>query len=159
MSTAPQPPEQSPEPAAAKFRPWMLPAIMGVGVAAVIGIATVLMLVLSGPEKFSLTGTLAIYGDVTEDGLPDGFECAGAGSMSDIEPHLRVIVADGAHELLGKGELTGSFSGGADTCIFSLVVHDLPRDRQEYLVQMSHRGEASFTPDEATAGIELTINQ
>ncbi|WP_024794526.1 hypothetical protein [Tomitella biformata] len=162
MSTPPEPglpAEPTPEPGPAPSRPaWWLPAIIAGGALAALAVTAVLVLTLRGPETFSLTGTLSINAASTEGPLPEGFACAGAGPLADIQPNLRVIVADGRHELVGKGELISSFAGGPDVCVFALAVHNVPRDRAEYLVQLSHRGEAAFSQDEAVAGIELTIN-
>lgn len=137
---------------------WLLPAIVTAGVAIVIAAVTALTIVLTGPGQFTLTGTLSIDSATAGGSLPEGFACTGAGTMSDIKPNLRVIVADGGHELIGKGELTSSFAAGPDACVFGLVVHNLPRDRETYLVQVSHRGEVEFTRDEAVSGIELSLN-
>ena len=161
MSTPPEqdppaPPDVSGPPARARPR-WLLPVLIAGGAVSAVAIVAVLVLTLGRPAKLSLTGTLTIGSATTEGPLPAGFACAGAGPLSDIQPALRVVVADGNHELLGKGELTSSFSGGADSCVFAIVVHDLPLDRDDYLVQISHRGEASFTQAEAVSGIELTL--
>lgn len=150
MSTPPEPP--------AKARPaWGLPVGLIAAGAVLVGGAVTLALTLGGPATFALTGTLSIDNASADGPLPDGFACAGTGPMADITPNLHVIVSDGDHVLLGKGQLTSSFSAGPGTCVFGLVVNDLPSDRPEYLVQISHRGESSFTQTEAAAGIVLTL--
>ncbi|QBJ98805.1 hypothetical protein ERC79_17940 [Rhodococcus sp. ABRD24] len=99
---------------------------------------------------------MSLTGSTTTSGLPAGFECAGAGGYDDIIPGTEVTVSDESGTILGKGELSSS-TGGSGYCDFEFTIHDVPRGKHFYDVEVSQRGALSFTEEEAESGLSLTL--
>ncbi|BBY62186.1 hypothetical protein [Mycolicibacterium helvum] len=129
--------------------------LIAAGVGAYFGITA-----LTGKDEkppFTINGTLSLRADsVTTTGLPPSFACAGKGGYNDIGPGADVTVANESGTLLAKGRLDGSF-GEKDWCVFTFTVSDVPAGAKFYKVTVSHRGEMSYTEQEAHARIELSL--
>jgi hypothetical protein len=139
------------------------------------------------PETSSsqtISGSLALQFDGTgnswdHQGPPGTFkvgdECFGEGGSSDINEGADVTVRNEAGETialgsLGLGHLEEAFPGGSDrdkygafglACVFPLEVNGVP-DARFYSVEVSHRGETSYSRDEMEANswtVELSLGE
>jgi hypothetical protein len=123
-----------------------------IGVAAYFGIHALIK-----PQPFSLTGTLQLNSDnLKTSGLPMGYTCAGQGGYDDIGPGTPVTVADDSGKLVAKGAIESSYSASG-ACMLTFKVFDVPGGAKFYKVQVSHRGEMSYTESEAKAGITVSL--
>lgn len=108
-------------------------------------------------QPFTLSGTLSLRThSITTAGLPDDFECAGKGGYNDIGPGTAVTVSDESGTLLAKGTLESSF-GENKLCVFPFDVEKVPSGAKFYKVQVSHRGEMSYTEEEARGRVEVSL--
>lgn len=138
----------------------------------------------AGDGGQALTGTIVLTGDwnsiaTTE---PDGTVvtianshyqsargdwCAGAGGYDDLDEGTQVRVTDGGGEILAlgaleAGELTdflGPYREKGWECTFTFEVAEIP-DADFYQVEVSHRGELAYTPEELEAAgwnVDLTL--
>jgi hypothetical protein len=104
-----------------------------------------------------VTGTLQLNSDsVTTSGLPMGFACAGNGGYSDIGPGAAVTISDESGKLLAKGSIEGSYAQ-AGSCVLTFKVFDVPAGAKFYKLEVSHRGEMSYTEAEARSGIQVSL--
>jgi hypothetical protein len=102
-----------------------------------------------------------------------GDECFGEGGSSDINEGADVTVRNQSGETialgsLGPGQLQEAFPGGSDrdkygafglACVFSFEVGEVP-DAEFYSVEVSHRGETSYSRDDMEANswtVELSL--
>lgn len=108
------------------------------------------------PSTFTIEGSLTLSDSVTTYGLPSEFDCAGDDGYDDIGPNSSVTVSDQAGDVIATGQVQGS-SGGASTCTLTFSASDVPEGRDFYKVEISHRGELTFTEEEAKAGITMTL--
>jgi hypothetical protein len=129
--------------------------LIAVGVGAYFGITA-----LTAKDKgqpFSLSGTLSLRADsITTSGLPREFACAGKGGYSDLGPGTAVTVADESGTLLAKGTVDSSL-GENTWCVFDFNIKDVPAGAKFYKVQISHRGEMSYTEQEARGRVEISL--
>ncbi len=141
-------------------RPIILAAAVGAGavaiVASVIGIAVVAFTADRAPDTFEIQGAITLEDNITTSGLPSGYECAGKGGYKDIGPGVAVTVMDEAGTLLAKGAI-GKSSGGASGCWLDFTVPSVPRGSQFYKVEVSHRGELTYTESEAESGLAFSL--
>lgn len=137
-------------------------AAVVVAAAAMTGI--VLLVVNASTSKtFEITGTIALSdtssssrSSISSYSSSAGFDCQGTGGYSDIGPNTAVAVMDETGTLIAKGSLTGS-SGSSSLCVLSFSVPDVPTGKKYYKVEVSHRGELSYTEEEARDGLGLTL--
>jgi hypothetical protein len=126
-----------------------------VGVGAYFGITA-----LTAEDKgqpFILSGKLSLRTDsITTSGLPREFACAGKGGYNDIGPGTAVTVSDESGTLLAKGTLDSSM-GENTWCVFDFDIKDVPSGATFYKVQISHRGEMSYTEEEARGRVEVSL--
>jgi hypothetical protein len=108
------------------------------------------------PETFEILGAITLEDSITTSGLPDGFECAGKGGYKDIGPGAAVTVTDEQGTLLAKGAIATS-SGGSNGCWLDFTVSDVPRGSAFYKVEVSHRGELTYTESEAESGLVFSL--
>jgi hypothetical protein len=107
------------------------------------------------PEPFALTGTLALNsGTIRTSGLPMGYSCAGDGDYNDLGPGTTVTVHDETGKLLAKGSIESS-SSQSGSCMLNFTVYNIPDGGTLYKVEVSHRGQMSYTEAEAKAGINI----
>lgn len=108
-------------------------------------------------QTFTINGALSLRADtITTSGLPRSFACAGKGGYNDIGPGTAVTVTNESGTLLAKGSLDTSY-GEKDWCVFTFNVTDVPSGAKFYKIEVSHRGEMSYTEAEARARVELTL--
>jgi hypothetical protein len=108
-------------------------------------------------QPFTLSGTLSLRADsITTSGLPREFACAGKGGYNDIGPGTAVTVANESGTLLAKGTLDSSI-GENTWCVFDFDIKDVPAGSKFYKVQISHRGEMSYTEQEARGRVEISL--
>lgn len=106
---------------------------------------------------FTINGTLSLRADsITTSGLPSGFACAGKAGYNDIGPGTAVTVSNESGTLLAKGTLESSF-GENNWCVFNFTIDDVPAGAKFYKVAVSHRGEMSYTEEEARRRIEVSL--
>ncbi|MBW0118526.1 hypothetical protein I4J48_25105, partial [Pseudonocardia sp. KRD-169] len=123
--------------------------VVGMGVAAaavVLGLGVALASVagtISSGGSFALTGELNLAG---EGGHGSG-SCAGYGGYSDIGAGTSVTVADATGTVVATGRLDSGRSSAGD-CVFPFSVAEVPGDSDFYRVEVSHRGEVTFSRDQ-----------
>ncbi|MGZ4513357.1 MAG: serine/threonine-protein kinase, partial [Mycobacterium sp.] len=109
------------------------------------------------PAPFTLTGTLQLTTDtIKTSGLPSGYSCAGDRDYLDIGPGAAVTVVNETGKLVAKGVIESSY-GQQGSCLFLFRVNDIPGGQRFYRVQVTQRGETSYTEAEARAGIHLIL--
>lgn len=116
-------------------------------------------------ETFTLSGTLTLKqaSDDLRFGKPaiasTSQGCQGTGSYSDLSAGTAVIVKDPAGRQVAVGALKAGRPAEGDTnsCAMTFSVPDVPRDLPSYSVTISRRGTHVSTPDQARAGIALSI--
>lgn len=150
-----------PEPAAdaaprRKWTAWLPPFAAGVFVGAAVlgaiwGITAVSVTTstpTSSPRTFMLQGSLVLRGVAS---------CMPYGGYSDIAEGASVTVYDAA----GKVTATGSLGSGQHddlSCVFPIIVPNVPDDQQFYQVEVTHRGKVTVTSAQAKAGqVGLTL--
>lgn len=120
----------------------------------------------SPPATFTLSGTLTLKqaSDDLRSGKPAIAStprgCHGTGSYSDLSAGTAVIVKDPAGRQVAVGALEAGrlAEGGTNSCAMPFSVPDVPRDLPSYSVTISRRGTHVSTPDQARAGIALSID-
>jgi hypothetical protein len=136
----------------------------------VFGFAAALVLVIVGvggylgfnalnkQEPFLVTGTLQLNGDgsITTTDLPMGFGCAGIRGYGDIGPGSPVTVSDESGTLLAKGTIESS-RGDKTSCVLTFKAFDVPAGAKFYKLEISHRGEMSYTEAEVKRGVDVSI--
>ena len=103
-----------------------------------------LALSLAACGGHSLKGTMTLYVE------PSAGVCINpGGGYSDIHEGTNVTVRDEAGKILATGALQrGHYE--ADGCVYDFEVSDLP-DTKFYQVEVSHRGEITYSEDELNA--------
>ncbi|OZF49695.1 hypothetical protein [Rhodococcus sp. 14-2470-1a] len=153
-------PDSPPEPTSPSRRTIIVAAAVGaVALGVVISIVVVAVMAFNAnrePETFEVLGAITLEDSITTYGLPDGFECAGKGGYKDIGPGAAVTVTDEAGTLLAKGAIATS-SGGSSGCWLDFTVADVPRGKAFYKVEVSHRGELTYTESEAESGLVFSL--
>lgn len=154
----PRPAPERPEPTVPRNRRrrtiWAIAAV--IVAAAIITPITVWALHDSGPDTFPIAGTIGIKGSTTSFSTPTGFECEGYEGYDDIGATSGVTVKDAGGTLIAKGHMTGS-TEVSGSCLLDFSVPDVPAGKQYYLVEMAHRGELSYTEDEARGPLSLSL--
>ena len=136
--------------AAAGFAAALLLVAIGVG-------AYLAIHAFTKPEPFALTGTLALNSDtIRTSGLPMGYSCAGDHDYSDLGPGTAVTVHDETGKLMAKGSIESS-SKQSGSCMLNFTVYKVPGGGALYKVEVSHRGQMSYTEAEAKAGINIQL--
>ncbi|WP_072805152.1 hypothetical protein [Rhodococcoides yunnanense] len=136
--------------------------VVAVGAVALAVIASVVVVAVMAftanrePETFEVLGAITLEDSITTYGLPDGFECAGKGGYKDIGPGTAVTVADETGTLLAKGVIATSY-GGSNGCWLDFTVSGVPRGKAFYKVEVSHRGELTYTESEAQSGLVFSL--
>ena len=72
------------------------------------------------------------------------------GGYSDIHPGTSVTVRDEAGKILATTTLGAGHYESAEGCVYGFEVADLP-DAKFYQVEVSHRGEITYSEDELNA--------
>jgi hypothetical protein len=153
LRTPAEPPRRYRFAAAGGFAAAVLLGAIGVG--AYFGINA--LTVVNKPNPFTLTGTLQLNSDsITTSGLPIGYKCAGEGGYNDIGPGAAINVSDETGKLLAKGAIESSY-GQSGSCMLTFKIHNVPGGATFYKVEVSHRGEMSYTEAEAKAGIDVSL--
>lgn len=157
---APVQPDSPPEPTSTSRRTIIVAAAVGaVALAVVASIVVVAVMAFTAnrePETFEVLGAITLEDSITTYGLPDGFECAGKGGYKDIGPGAAVTVTDETGTLLAKGAIATS-AGGSNGCWLDFTVADVPRGKAFYKVEVSHRGELTYTESEAESGLVFSL--
>lgn len=138
----------------------ILAACVRAAALALIGVTVIVvfMAFTSGrePERFVVLGAITLEDSITTYGLPDGFECAGEDGYKDIGPGAAVTVTDESGTLLAKGAIETS-SGGSSGCWLDFTVSGVPRGKSFYKVEVSHRGELTYTESEVESGLVFSL--
>ncbi|MFJ6777646.1 hypothetical protein [Streptomyces yangpuensis] len=152
-----EPPASSP-----KQRPaWLVPVTTGLA-GLVLGIGSTLAVQAAGGDEaaktFTLTGTVEVMGDTKAVVTTNSGLCAGTGGYNDLTGGASVTVYDKAGLIVGTGSLgSGSVKDVATaykrTCKFAVSVPDVPRGKEFYQVEVSHRGKVNISESEAVAGL------
>jgi hypothetical protein len=113
---------------------------------------------LTKDEPFTVTGTLQLNGDgsITTSDLPMGFACAGIRGYGDIGPGSAVTITDESGTLLAKGAIENS-RGDKTSCMLTFKVFDVPPGAKFYKLEISHRGDMSYTEAEVKQGVEVSL--
>jgi len=119
----------------------------------------------SPPSAFTLSGTLTLKqaSDDLRFGKPaiasTARGCQGTGSYSDLSTGTAVIIKDPAGRQVAVGALKAGrlAEGDTNSCAMPFSVPDVPRGLPSYSVTISRRGTHVSTPDQAQAGIALSI--
>lgn len=97
---------------------------------------------------------------VDEDGAP-----CWSGRYDDIEEGAQVVVTDESGETIGVGklqegfvEVPKGFDFAARDCVFKFVVRGVPRDREFYGIEVTHRGVVQIPAPQITEYVELTLD-
>ena len=130
--------------------------LVAVGVGVYFGITS--LTTEDNEQAFTLSGTLSLRSTdgITTSDLPRDFACAGRGGYNDLGPGTAVTVSDESGTLLAKGTLDSSF-GENTWCVFAFDINDVPAGAKFYKVQISHRGEMSYTEQESRGRVEISI--
>ncbi|WP_345695468.1 hypothetical protein [Kitasatospora terrestris] len=100
----------------------------------------------AGPDTFALSGHLTLKQSSVTSG-----PCSGTGGYQDIHEGATVTVYDGG----GRAVATGSLAAGMRVglyCRFSVWVTGVPVGPGSYQVEVSHRGKATLSAEDAQAG-------
>lgn len=117
----------------------------------------------SAPAMINISGTIAVRGGVSQNGL-DGEACATTGAgYKDIQAGVQVVITDAASKTVALATLgpgTMRRPGGPDDferhCVFSFAA-PAPAGHDFYGVEVSHRGRVQFTAAQVKAPLELTL--
>lgn len=114
--------------------------------------------------QIALDGTLTLEPGAWIDTSPaasdaDNDSCEGAGGYNDITAGIAVTIGDQSGATIGvdsldDGQLSGS--GILASCVFQFSV-TVPAGESLYTVTISHRGTQTFTPDQVSQGVSLTL--
>ena len=137
-------------------RAIVVAACVGAAAVALIVVAVMAFTANREPERFVVLGAITIEDSITTYGLPDGFECAGKDGYKDIGPGAAVMVTDESGTLLAKGAIETS-SGGSSGCWLDFTVSGVPRGKSFYKVEVSHRGELTYTESEVESGLVFSL--
>ena len=137
-------------------RAIVVAACVGAAAVALIVVAVTAFIVNREPERFVVLGAITLEDSITTYGLPDGFECAGEDGYKDIGPGAAVTVTDESGTLLAKGAIETS-SGGSSGCWLDFTVSGVPRGKSFYKVEVSHRGELTYTESEVESGLVFSL--
>lgn len=115
---------------------------MGIAVAA---IGALLLAGCGGDSTFTASGKLGL---VAVDAASD--DCSsGTGGYSDIHEGASVVISDADGKKLAVGSLKAGKDIGDGLCVFDFKVPNVRSGAGPYGVEVSHRGEISFTEKEA----------
>lgn len=137
-------------------RAIVVAACLGAAAVALIVVAVTAFIANREPERFVVLGAITLEDSITTYGLPDGFECAGEDGYKDIGPGAAVTVTDESGTLLAKGAIATS-SGGSSGCWLDFTVSGVPRGKSFYKVEVSHRGELTYTESEVESGLVFSL--
>jgi hypothetical protein len=152
---------------------WFLLAILAIAALGVAGVTTALAVALSDDGDADAAsqgqapgeddaGVFVVKGELSLidfDGGVDRYQgqCLGSDGYEDLVPGAQVTIRDSKGETLAVGALDAGWPDGPGTCVFPFVVNDVPAGEEIYSVEVSHRGEISFTQDEAGQGRGLSL--
>lgn len=109
----------------------------------------------AGGETFTVIGTLTLI-DSGNENLGGG-GCEGGGGYSDMTEGAQVVVRDATGKTIAVDALQAGTRADSVTCEFGFEIFDVPpAGGGPYSVEVSHRGEISFTQAEAT-DVALTL--
>lgn len=174
MTETPTPPSD-PQPAAQEQGSgtprWVIPVLVGAGVAIVALVFAVVFLAggsddgadekagadssssTEEAETFTASGHMTLIDSGVET-FQD--ECFGSGGYDDMAAGTQVVIRDADGKTVAVGELGPGTPESSVTCVFTFNVRDVPAGSNIYSVEISHRGEISFSPDEAE-NLELSL--
>ncbi|WAU82215.1 hypothetical protein O1Q96_22070 [Streptomyces sp. Qhu-G9] len=101
------------------------------------------------PSTFTLTDTFELTKDAVGNGLGG---CKGSGGFDDIAEGTAVTVYDAAGTVIATGHL-GVSTLSSGTCTFDVAVEGVPKGKEFYKVEISHRGTVQLSADDAEAGL------
>ncbi|MER6135567.1 hypothetical protein [Streptomyces sp. NPDC001815] len=101
------------------------------------------------PSTFTLTGSFELAKDAVRNGLGG---CKGSGGFDDIAEGTAVTVYDAAGTVIATGHL-GDSTLSSGTCTFDVAVEGVPKGKEFYKVEISHRGTVQLSADDAEAGL------
>lgn len=98
--------------------------------------AALLLLGKSGSARATVTGTFVLTDYET---MQAG--CVGQGGYDDIAPGATVILTNQDGKILGSGALDGGTRHpGLGTCAYHFKISDVPKNEDQYAVEVTHRG-------------------
>jgi hypothetical protein len=135
-------------------------ALVVIGAAAIVmvglGAAAAVAFWPKGSEKHQLTGSIEL---VDTDQSYDG-TCYGFGGYKDLNEGANVVVSDGNGKVLASGTLGGGTASSTYRCNFPITLGSKLPKADFYKVQVSHRGELTYSYDEMQSmnwDLSLTI--
>lgn len=147
---------------AASRKRWLSGPVLGFAAAVlllVVGVGVYFGVnALTKDKPFVVTGTLQLNGasSITTSSLPMGFACAGIRGYGDIGPGSSVTIKNESGTLLAKGAIDSS-RGDDTSCILAFKVFDVPAGARFYKLEISHRGEMSYTEAEVKQGVDVSL--
>lgn len=151
---------------------WLLAVLAGGGLLIVVLLVVVIVLLTGGDddpadvasdsaspsgspeaETFLVTGSITLTDGSIGSG---GGECWGADGYDDMSGGAQVVVKDAAGVRVAVGALDPGVKMSSIECRFDFRVEDVPSGSAVYSIEVAHRGEVSFTEDEAV-GLDLTL--
>lgn len=157
------PPSPMGQPHERKGARWMVPLLVVSGGINVVLLALVIALAVGSGSDASEAGstdgseseksaTMTVSGTITltDSGVDevDG-ECWGTGGYDDMQGGTQVVVRDADGKTIGAGSLDAGYSDGSVVCVFPFNIHDVPAESSLYSVEVAHRGQITFTEDNA----------
>lgn len=113
------------------------------------------------PTTFTLHGSVTLIPTIgLYDVLFGAGTCQGEGPYSDLSPGTAVLVANAQGQTVGTGSLESGIPQPGDVvnnCMLPFDVAGVPIGLASYSVTISHRGTQVVSPNEAHAGVALTI--
>ncbi|MGI5134256.1 MULTISPECIES: hypothetical protein [unclassified Streptomyces] len=170
MSTEYPPPPAPPEPQPPSPKPKRIHPLLAAVAGAVIGAGAVggawastdasdhatkknattnTLTTSSQPQTFTLTGTFELNSSAVDDGAGG---CKGSNGYDDIFEGAEVTVYDAAGSVIATGYLGSSTSEDGGKCSFDVSVADVPKGKNFYKVEVSHRGTVQLTEAQAESG-------
>jgi hypothetical protein len=147
-----QEPPERPLPQRGQRTPWWTRRpLQAVGAVAVVGLGAGIWFASRPAPQVHVHGTLALAAGGF---LSSYSSCEGTGGYNDITAGVAVTVGGANGQVLAVGALGPGQPGVACTFSFDVAV---PAGQSLYTVTISHRGTQTVTPDQLSAGIQLTL--
>jgi hypothetical protein len=149
-----QEPPERPLPQRGQRTPWWTRRpLQAVGAVAVVGLGAGIWFATRPAASVHVHGSLTL-GPGTSVSTGDG--CEGTGGYNDITAGVAVTVGGANGQTLRIGALGPGVPRYGDFCDFTFDVA-VPAGQSLYTVTISHRGTQTVTPDQLSAGIQLTL--
>lgn len=160
----------TPHPPQPRMPAWAV-ALVAIGALLVIGLLVVIILLITGSDSDQSpdTGTdgsspaeaetFLVTGSITLTSANINYasgECWGEEGYDDMSGGAQVVVRDNTGATVAVGQLDTGIKESSVVCRFDFSVEDVPSGSPAYSLEVTHRGEFSFTEEEAS-GIHLSL--